>query len=152
MNACLSLRLEIVQISGKDKSETLSSNMSARGVRGCRFLDSDKVMKCFPIHKGVLRLTGVVLVGTFQPFIKKEKSPRNCFRGRFHVKEDQFSISSTSLAMTSKTLLSVPSAAAYLCILMRPMTWTAAPFWSWSRFLMVSLSHATMRNQVVSMT
>lgn len=59
----------------KDKSETLSSNMFARGVRGSRFPDSDKVMKCFPIHKGVLRLTGVVLVGTFQPFIKKEKKP-----------------------------------------------------------------------------
>ena len=47
-----------------------------------------KLENVFLIHKGVLRLTGVVLVGTFQPFIKKEKSPRNCFRGRFHVKGD----------------------------------------------------------------
>lgn len=66
---------EIYQISSRDKSETLSSNMSVRGVHGSRFLDIDKVRKCFPIHKGVLRLTGVVLVGTFQPFIQKRKKP-----------------------------------------------------------------------------
>ena len=34
-----------------------------------------KLENVFLIHKGVLQLTGVVLVGTFQPFIKKEKKP-----------------------------------------------------------------------------
>ena len=126
--------------------------MSVRDVLEERFSDRGKDKKIFLIHKGVLRLTGVVLLSSYRQFIKKRKKPPE-FLPRANVFEkDQLSSSSTSLAMTSKKLLSEPSAAVYLCILTRPKTWTAAPFWIWSRFLMDSPSHATMRNQVVSMT
>lgn len=43
--------------------------------KGAVSLTLTKLENVFLIHKGVLQLTGVVLVGTFQPFIKKEKSP-----------------------------------------------------------------------------
>ena len=42
-----------------------------------------KLENVFLIHKGVLRLTGVVLVGTFQPFIKKKKAPGIASEGDF---------------------------------------------------------------------
>ena len=60
MNVCLSLRLEIVQISGKDKSETLSSNMSARGVHEAVSLTDAKLENVFRFTKGYREFDSII--------------------------------------------------------------------------------------------
>ena len=69
------MRLKFARFLPKDKSETLSSNMSVRGVHVSRFLDIDKVMKCFPDSQRGIAINRCGFGWHFPTVHQKRKKP-----------------------------------------------------------------------------